>query len=175
MATDRKGSDAVWRPPSPTATKQASAFGRELKIDRLIRAPREMVWAAWTDAGQLARWWGPHGFTNPVCEIDPTAGGRLQIVMRGPDGVDYVHTGVVRSISPPAYLEFTIALKETDGRDRLENLNTIRLEEAGDFTRLVLHVRVLKATPEARENLAGMEAGWNESIDRLVSQLTAAD
>jgi uncharacterized protein YndB with AHSA1/START domain len=175
MTIDDKGSASVWTPPSPAATAAASAFARELKIDRLIKAPRELVWAAWTDARLLARWWGPHGFTNPVCEIEPKAGGRLHIVMRGPDGVDYVQTGLVRSIQSPAFLEFTVALAEPDGSARLENLTTLSLEEAGDFTRLLLHVRVLKQTPAAHGNIAGMETGWNESIDRLIAQLAAAN
>lgn len=173
MASDDNDRRPAWKPPSPAATATASRFARELKIDRLIRAPRETVWAAWTDARQLAQWWGPHGFTNPVCEIDPVIGGQLHIVMRGPDGVDYVNKGAIRKITPPAYLEFTVALKEADGSDRLENLTTLTLEEAEDGTRLRLHVRVLTETPEAHENIAGMEAGWNESIDRLVSQLAA--
>ena len=173
MATDSKGSGSVWTPPSPAATAEAHAFGPELKIDRLIRAPREMVWAAWTDARQLARWWGPHGFTNPVCEIDPVVGGRLDIVMRGPDGVDHVQKGVVRSIDPPGFLEFTVALKESDDSDRLVNLTTLTLEDVGGMTRLILNVRVLKATSAAAENISGMEAGWNESLDRLTAQIGA--
>jgi len=84
-----------------------------------------------------------------------------------------MNKGVIRSISPPAHLEFTVALKEPDGSDRLENLTTLSLEEVEGFTRLRLHVRVLKETAAAHENIAGMEAGWNESIDRLVSQLAA--
>jgi uncharacterized protein YndB with AHSA1/START domain len=169
MATDNKGAGPVWKPPSPAAA--AAALGRELRIDRLIKAPREMVWAAWTEAEQLARWWGPHGFTNPVCEMDPKAGGRLHIVMRGPDGVDYVQKGVVRTIKPPAFLEFTVVLKEPDGSDRLENLTTLTLEEDGEFTRLRLNVRVLRATPAAEVNVSGMEAGWNQSLDRLIAQI----
>lgn len=175
MTGDRQDSERIWKPPSPAASEAARAFAKELTIDRLIKAPRETVWAAWTDAIQLAQWWGPHGFTNPTCEIEPTVGGLLYIVMRGPDGVDYVNKGVIRSINPPMYLEFTVALKEPDGSDRLENLTTLSLEEVEGFTRLRLHVRVLKETPAAHENIAGMEAGWSESIDRLVSQIGAND
>ena len=163
----------MWTPPPHALSSAASAFARELKIERLIRAPREKVWAAWTDATQLARWWGPHGFTNPICRINPISGGLLHIVMRGPDGTDYVQKGVVRSIVPPTRLEFTVALNEADGSDRLENLTTLTLEDAEGFTRLLLRVRVLKSTPAAHENIAGMEAGWNESLDRLASQIGA--
>ena len=46
---------------------------------RLLDAPRDLVWSVWTDPKHLARWWGPHGFTNPVCgwTSDPEAGSRL--------------------------------------------------------------------------------------------------
>jgi len=60
----------------------------EIHFSHTFAAPREAVFNAWTDSRQLADWWGRHDFTNPVCEIDARAGGRLRIVMRSPEGVD---------------------------------------------------------------------------------------
>ena len=56
---------------------------------RVLKAPREKVWAAWTDPARMAAWWGPKGFTNPVCELDVRPGGRIWIVMRAPDRSDH--------------------------------------------------------------------------------------
>ena len=53
--------------------EQATLAEREITITRMFDAPRAAVFRAWTDAGQLAQWWGPKGFTNPVCEIDVRA------------------------------------------------------------------------------------------------------
>ena len=80
---------------------------RELTIRRTFAAPRALVWQAWTDPRQLAKWWGPHGFTNPVCEIDLRPGGAIHIVMRAPDGTDYPMRGEFREIVPPERLVFT--------------------------------------------------------------------
>jgi uncharacterized protein YndB with AHSA1/START domain len=55
---------------------------REITITGLFDAPRTVVFRAWIDAGQLAQWWGPKGFTNPVCEIDARVGGAIRIHMR---------------------------------------------------------------------------------------------
>jgi len=66
---------------------------QELVLTRVFDAPRELVFKAWTDPKHVAQWWGPHGFTNPVCELDLRPGGAILIHMRGPDGVVYPMTG----------------------------------------------------------------------------------
>ena len=145
---------------------------RELTIVRVFNAPRALVFAAFTEPRHLARWWGPHGFTNPVCEFDARPGGALRIHMRAPDGHIYAGQGLVREIVMPERLVFTIAVHEDDGSIRLENLTTVTFvegagaEHAGK-TELTLHVRVLQATAAAAANLAGMEVGWGQSLERL--------
>ena len=62
---------------------------REIIITRLIPAPREKVWAAWTTSEHLAHWWGPDGFTITTKEFSFTKGGLWRFTMHGPDGVDY--------------------------------------------------------------------------------------
>ena len=59
---------------------------RDVSITRIIDAPRELVFRMWTDPAHMARWWGPHDFTNPVCELDVRVGGAIRIHMRGPNG-----------------------------------------------------------------------------------------
>ena len=61
----------------------------ELHMKRVFAAPRQMVFDAWTKPEIVAQWWGPAGFTTPVCEIDARNGGALRIHMRGPDGTIY--------------------------------------------------------------------------------------
>jgi uncharacterized protein YndB with AHSA1/START domain len=58
-------------------------------MTRVFDAPRELVFKAWTEPERLKRWWGPKGFTNPVCEVDVRPGGAIRIDMRAPDGVVY--------------------------------------------------------------------------------------
>ena len=63
---------------------RASSGNRELTISRIVDAPRETAFKAWTDPRQMAQWWGPSGLTNPVCELEARPGGALRIVMRAP-------------------------------------------------------------------------------------------
>jgi uncharacterized protein YndB with AHSA1/START domain len=65
------------------------------------------VFKAWTEPAHLARWWGPKGFTNPICEVDLRVGGAWRIVMRAPNGAEYPGGGVYREIVKPERLVFT--------------------------------------------------------------------
>src|SRR5271155_1615963 len=62
---------------------------REIVTMRVFEAPRELVFAAWTEPKHVAQWWGPNGFTNTIYEMDVRPGGVWRFVMHGPDGVDY--------------------------------------------------------------------------------------
>jgi uncharacterized protein YndB with AHSA1/START domain len=145
-----------------------TAGPRELILTRTLNAPREIVFAAWTDPHQLARWWGPQGFDNPVCEADPRPGGAINIHMRGPDGTVYPMGGHFEEVTPPSRLVFiALAFPQADGSWLLENRNTVTFERRGEATEMRLHVEVLKALPGSEMALAGMEQGWGQTLDRL--------
>src|ERR1700677_99506 len=140
---------------------------RELVLTRTVAMDRALVWRLWTEPQHLAQWWGPHGFTNPECSIEPRPGGRLRIRMRSLDGQEYLNAGIVQVAEPPERLVFTIALLNPDGSCRLENRITVDLIERGAATEVTVRVQVLQATTDAGENLAGMGGGWSESLARL--------
>ena len=73
----------------------------ELFLTRTFDASPDVVFKAWTDPTVLTQWWGPKGYTNPVCEVDPQPGGAIRIHMRAPDGTTYPMTGVYESIVEP--------------------------------------------------------------------------
>jgi uncharacterized protein YndB with AHSA1/START domain len=75
--------------------------------------------------------------------------------------------GTVKVADEPQLLIFSIALVNPDDSVRLENLTTVELEDCGLATEVTVRVRVLRTTPEASKNLAGMRDGWSESLDRL--------
>jgi uncharacterized protein YndB with AHSA1/START domain len=81
---------------------------KELTFTRVLDAPRDVVFRAWTDPAHLARWWGPNGFTSPVCELDIRPGGAIRIDMLGPDGRYFLMGGEYREIVPPERLVFSI-------------------------------------------------------------------
>ena len=139
-----------------------------LVLKRTVAAPRALVWNAWTDAAALARWWGPAGFVNPVCEFDARPGGAIRIHMMAPDGVIYPMDGRIEEIVPPKRLVFESGALGPDGRRMFDILNILELEEDGAGTRLTLDVRVTAIhDPAAANHLPGMETGWTMSLERL--------
>ncbi len=139
----------------------------ELVLTRVFKAPRGPVFAAWTEPTQVAQWWGPNGFTNPVCELDVRPGGAVRIHMRGPDGTVYPMTGVYQEIVEPERLVFTSAALDESGKPLFDVLNTVAFVEHDGTTKLTVRARVVKSTAGAAPYLAGMEAGWTQSLERL--------
>ena len=145
---------------------------RVLVITRIFDAPRELVFKAWTDPKRLAQWWGPKGFTNPICELDVRPGGAIRIDMTGPDGVVYPTKGVFHEIVEPERLVITTsAFEDEDGNPQLEVLNTVTFTEHNGKTKLTLRAVVVKSAPAVAAALAGMEEGWSQSLDRLAEEL----
>ena len=142
---------------------------QELVLTRVFDAPRELVFKVWTDPKQVARWWGPHGFANPVCELDLRPGGAILIHMRGPDGTVYPMTGVFQEIVRPERLVFTSAALDSDGKPMFEVLTTVTFADEGGKTKQILRARVIKTTPQAAPYIAGMEQGWTQSLERLTA------
>ncbi len=135
-------------------------------LTRVLDAPRALVWRAWTDPKQMAQWFGPRGFTAD-CELDLRVGGAFRIVMHGCDGNDFPMKGVFREIVPPQRLVFSNIAVDNDGNHLLEGETTVILEEESGKTKLTLHTYAKGLVPIAPQMLAGMEAGWSQSLDKL--------
>lgn len=142
---------------------------QELVIERLIDAPVARVFKAWTDARQVQQWWGPRGFTAPVCEIDAKPGGKLRIVMRGPDGADYPMSGTYRDVEANKRLVFVSVAEDQAGDALLEAFTEVTFEAQGNKTRLTMKTSAVGLAPVAAEMLKGMEQGWSETLDRMAA------
>ena len=140
---------------------------REVTITRVFDAPRALVFSMWTDAQHLAKWWGPHGFDNPRCEVDPRPGGKILIHMRAPDGGVHEMGGVYHEIVAHERIVFTSYVELPDGTRVVESHNTVRFKERGGKTEVILHAKAGGFTDLAPRMLAGMEAGWATSLDKL--------
>ncbi|HXX51274.1 MAG TPA: SRPBCC domain-containing protein [Xanthobacteraceae bacterium] len=156
-----------------SAATQEKPAEREITITRVFDAPRTQVFAAWTNAEHLAQWWGPKGFTNPVCEIDARVGGAIRIHMRSPDGAIYPMKGEFREVVPPERLVFTNIAVDAAGNHIIEGLTTVTFTETGGKTTMTLHTRGRAVVDYAVAYLQGMEAGWTGSIDKLETWLRA--
>jgi uncharacterized protein YndB with AHSA1/START domain len=155
--------------PTTAATQPAAALGKgyELVIARTFDAPRELVFNAWTDPSQLVHWWGPKGFTNPRCEADVRPGGKIRIDMRAPDGTIYPMGGEFREITPPDRIVFISCALDADGNSIFDILNTVTFSQQEGKTILNLRAEVIRADANAPQYLAGMQEGWQLSLDRL--------
>jgi uncharacterized protein YndB with AHSA1/START domain len=113
--------------------------GQELVLTRDLKAPREKVFAAWTDVRQSSIWWVPKDCTLVSCEMDVRVGGKWRRAMRGPNGNVITKYGVYREVLPPERLAFTYNSDYANGTIDPETLVTVTLEELGDGrTRLTL-------------------------------------
>jgi len=144
---------------------------REIVITRIFDAPRALVFQAWTDPQHLSQWFGPTVFTNPVCEVDPRVGGAWRIVMRAPDGSEYPCGGVYLEFAEPERLVFTNNSADKEGNPVIDGLTTVLFADEGGKTKLTLRTRGTTMVPYAAAYLAGMEAGWSQSLEKLARQL----
>lgn len=167
----------------------ASSPGLDLVLARQVAAPREAVFAAWTDAKQLAQWWGPDTFTNPVCESDPRLGGAWNVTMRAPDGTDYPIRGVYQEIVPFERLVIALDLsghpaawhamirkfrsEHGEAADAPEGglVLIVTLEERNGGTWLTVIDRFTSASERDAHRDLGAVQGWTESVERLAALL----
>jgi uncharacterized protein YndB with AHSA1/START domain len=111
--------------------------GNELHITRLVPAPVEEVYRAWTDPEVLMRWWGPVNTEMRDAQIDARPGGRYRFEMVGASGAPTVIAGEYVDVDPPHRLSFTWRF-EAGGPGPQESHVTVELREVGDQTELVL-------------------------------------
>jgi uncharacterized protein YndB with AHSA1/START domain len=144
----------------------------EVTLTRIFDAPRDVVWKAWTDPTLLARWWGPKGFSNPVCEADVRVGGKILIHMQAPDGTVHPMTGTFDEVAEPECLVFRAVPVDRNGAALLESLTTVTFHDLGGKTKVIVHASAAPLQPIGIEMLKGMDMGWSQSLERL-AQLVA--
>lgn len=140
---------------------------RELYISRFYSVSRQQVFRAWTDPKQVARWWGPKEFTNPVCEIEARIGGRIRIVMRAPDGTDYAMQATVIELRANERFAFDFEAMDKSGKPALQGRLSVSFTDEDGKTRLSLSTYAEGLGPDAVDMLEGMETGWNQSLERF--------
>jgi uncharacterized protein YndB with AHSA1/START domain len=144
---------------------------RELRLTRLIDAPREAVWEAWTDPELLKRWFAPLPYTTPEAAFDLRPGGASNIVMQAPDGTRMPNRGQFLEITPHEGLVFTDAYTgDWTPREGAPFMTVVlTFEDEGGKTRYT--ARVLHWTREDREKHAtmGFHQGWAICAEQLAA------
>jgi uncharacterized protein YndB with AHSA1/START domain len=151
------------------AASASTLADRELVLTRIIHAPCEKVFRAWTDAELLKQWFTPRPWTTPVVQVDVRPGGANFIVMRGPDGNEFPNRGVYLEVVPNERLVFTDAyVKAWEPAAKPFMTVVLTFEDAGSgktrYTARVLHWTV--ADREAHEKM-GFHPGWDQATDQL--------
>jgi uncharacterized protein YndB with AHSA1/START domain len=143
----------------------------ELELVRVIDAPRQLVWDAYTRPEHIVKWWGPREYTTTVLEMDVRPGGEWRYLQRAPDGTEHPFKGVYREVVSPERLVSTFIYDVEGIRDQ-EMIDTAIFEDYGGKTRLTTRA-VFPSVESMQGALAsGMEEGWTESLDRLEELVT---
>jgi uncharacterized protein YndB with AHSA1/START domain len=141
----------------------------ELAIVRILDAPRAAVWRCWTEPHLLKQWYCPRPWTVPEADFDLRPGGRMNMVMAGPNGERNPLTGIFLEVSPQESLTFTDAFTEGFIPARTSFMTGyVRLsDEAGGGTRLVWGARHKTAEDTKTHLEMGFEQGWCAAAQQL--------
>jgi uncharacterized protein YndB with AHSA1/START domain len=141
---------------------------RVLEIERVLPAAPEVVFRAFVDPDELARWWGPAGFTIPGLSFPAQVGDTYRIEMQPPAGDAFALTGEFQAVDPPIRLVYTFAWEDPDPDD-VETLVRLTFRDLGEATEVSLSQGVFKT--DARLELH--RGGWTDSFDKLERLLSA--
>jgi uncharacterized protein YndB with AHSA1/START domain len=150
-----------------TGSLKVTPYGdRGVMMTRVFDAPRELVWEAFSKPELLKRWFGPRGYTLPVCEVDHRVGGKFRFVIEKPDGTQVGMSGTYREISAP---ERSVHSESFDGFPGESIVTSVLTEVDGKTT---MTATVEYPTPEVCAMVAPMmEPGAAESYDKLAELL----
>jgi uncharacterized protein YndB with AHSA1/START domain len=160
---------------SATATTDtaivAPTSDRELVLTRMVDAPREKLFQAWTEPELLKQWFAPTPWTTPVAELDVRPGGANLIVMRSPDGQDYPNRGIYLEVVKNERLVLTDAY--TSGWEPSEKpfmTLVLTLDDlGGGRTRYTARVRHWSVADRETHEKMGFHEGWGRCLDQLVA------
>ena len=154
------------RQPNEASVSTAVA-DYDLVITRLVDAPRDVVFNAWTNPALAIQLWGPKDFVITELELDPRPGGAWHARMRSPQGDEYPQSGVMRDVVPFEHIAFTFVWEDEPAD---ESLVEVTFADRGDTkTEFTFHQSPFKSA-ELRDS---HRDGWNECFDRLDAFLTS--
>ena len=157
------------------ATKNSSwADGRSVTIKRIFTAPRDVLWRYWTNAVDMKKWWSPDYLTAVYVESDPTPGGVIRVDMQEPDNLIHTAAGHYTALRASEQLDFVMSPLGPKGEKVFESHDSVSFKVVDErTTEVTLHVRLAASTAAAVTFIAGLEMGWNQTLDKLERVLTA--
>ncbi len=155
-------------------TQLSLPSNQEILVTRTFAAPRDLVWQMWTTAEHLQHWWGPEGWTLPICDVDFRPGGTWFYCMQGPDGMKSYGKATYLEIDAPKRIVYEDAFVDADG-NLLEGMPVghiaLEFEEAGGKTTVRNTVRYPTQADRDQVVEMGVEAGIDQTWNRLEAYL----
>ena len=157
-------------------TQNAVKEIERMTVIRVFDAPRELVWRAWTDPKYIMQWWGPKGFTAPVCKMDFRVGGRLLCCMRSPDGQDFWNATEYVEIIPYEKIVSSMYFSDPDGNKVEPEQYGIEHEAIDDAYDVVTFedlgngrtkLTFVGNEPAESAKNSGQLEGWNQILDKM--------
>jgi uncharacterized protein YndB with AHSA1/START domain len=158
---------------APAGATVTTPTDREIRTERVFDAPRDLVFATYTDPELIPEWWGAGGGTTVVDQMDVRPGGAWRYVINNPDGGGTAFRGTYREVTPPERIVQTF---EWEGLPGHVSVETAEFEDLGGRTKIT--TTSIFHTTEERDGMlgAGMEGGLNESyrqLDELLARVAA--
>jgi len=144
--------------------------GLELVFERVFNAPRDLVWKVINDPERITNWWGPHGYTTTVVEMDLRPGGRWRYINHTTGGEDVPFKGEYLEVVPPERIVRTFIV-DVPGMDDKAGFETMTLEDLGRQTKLVERSRFPTIEDLEGALATGMIGGALDTYDRLADEI----
>ena len=157
-------------------TRETMNETQKMVVTRVFDAPRELVWKAWTDPKYVMQWWGPKGFTSPVCKIDFRVGGKFLFCMRTPDGQEGWNGGEYHEIVPYEKIVSSMYFADSQGNrielegtehEAVEGVHDIVLFE--DLGNGQTKLTFIGNEPMESAKNSGQLEGWKETLDKVAA------
>ena len=148
------------------------ADGRSFVFERLLDAPRDLVWQHWVDAALLAGWWAPPSMSVTECRLEPFSGGQAVLEYRDAEG-RYRSEGRVEAATAPGHLVFDLSVLDADGAVFFTGHYDLRLTAVAGGTALQLGLRITQTSVAALPFIAGIATGWGQVLDQLAGAIAA--
>jgi uncharacterized protein YndB with AHSA1/START domain len=150
-------------------------------VTRVFDAPRELVWKAWTDPKYVMQWWGPKGFTSPVCKMDFRVGGKFHICTTTPDGQEFWHGGEYHEIVPLEKIVSSMYFSDAEGNkvdpaqlgiehEAIEGAHDVILFE--DLGNGQTKLTFIGNEPMESAKNSGQLEGMNQVLDKVAEVVT---
>ncbi len=142
-----------------------------VSISRLLHAPREVVFRAWSSAEHVKRWFAPTGYTIPEASVDLRAGGVFEVLMRAPDGVEHWARGTFVEVAPNERLTLDLTVSDGKGHPLFHAFTEVLFADAIGGTQLDVTQTYTVIDPEAAWMAQGAPQGWAQTLDNLSAEV----